>query len=151
MSKLSVDTNVHWRSRGRVQLVCEDESWTQQHFKDDCDVNLILKKFGHGAFVDPRTVSNTYGDFTDVDDYQSALNKVIAADEAFMALPSAVRTRFGNDPAQFIEFVSDDSNRDEMKKLGLLREDIDPPVLPPMEVVIVDKKVSIQDTPPGST
>ena len=61
-----------------------------------------------------------YGDFIEATDYHTALNAVRAADAAFMELPADIRTRFNNDAGAFVDFVSDDSNRAEAEKLGLV-------------------------------
>jgi hypothetical protein len=91
----------------------------QQHFKDECDINYILKNFGIEALaVNPLTPR--YGDFSDVVDYHSALNSVIAAEDEFMALPANIRTRFDNDPAKLIDFLPNDANRAEAENLGLV-------------------------------
>jgi len=47
------------------------------------------------------------------------MNTVIVAQSAFDALPARIRERFRNDPAQFLHFMSEDSNLPEMIKLGL--------------------------------
>lgn len=44
-----------------------------------------------------------FGDFLGVSDYQTALNQVIEAEEAFDALPAKVRARFDNQPVDFLE------------------------------------------------
>ena len=51
---------------------------------------------------------------------------VMAADDAFMALPANIRERFNNDPAELVDFVSDDRNRSEAIDLGL----VPPPAKP---------------------
>ena len=51
--------------------------------------------------------------------YHEAMNEIIKADDMFMELPSKVRKRFGNDPAQFLEFVSDPDNHDKIYEYGL--------------------------------
>jgi phage internal scaffolding protein len=61
-----------------------------------------------------------YGDFTDADDYHTALNKIIAAEDDFMALPAEIRTQFDNNPANLIGFLNDPSNKAEAEKLGLV-------------------------------
>ena len=45
---------------------------------------------------------------------------VLAADDAFMALPANVRERFNNDPAELVDFISDVANRSEAIDLGLI-------------------------------
>ena len=100
-------------------LVCLEPTLAQQHFKDECDINYILKTFGvEGLAVNP--LQPRYGDFTDVVDYHSALNAVIAAEDEFMALPANIRTRFDNDPAKLIDFLENDANRTEAENLGLV-------------------------------
>jgi hypothetical protein len=142
MSK-SVDSNVHWRSRGRVQLFCEDPSLTKQSFKDDCDVNFILRKFGHAAFIDPSMMPNNYGDFTDPLDYKAALDIILDSETLFSGLPSALRNRFENDPAQFLEFACNEENRQEMFDLGLLNEHYVPVGNPPVVEDLLDKNTPV--------
>lgn len=101
-------------------LRCEDASLAVQDQKDEVDINTIVKRFGLTGKLPDDVRAPTYGDFTDVVDYQSALNAVIAADQAFMEMPAEVRARFNNDPARFVDFCSDAANADEMAKLGLL-------------------------------
>jgi len=101
-------------------LVCEDPSLAQQHAKDECDINTIVRRFGLTGELPSNVRAPQYGDFTDAVDYHTALNAVRAADEAFMQLPADVRTRFNNDAGAFVDFVSDDANRAEAEKLGLV-------------------------------
>jgi phage internal scaffolding protein len=61
-----------------------------------------------------------YGDFSGVTDYHSALNKINATMDDFMALPAQLRVRFGHDPVQLLEFLENDQNRDEAIQLGLI-------------------------------
>nr|QJB18840.1 MAG: internal scaffolding protein [Microvirus sp.] len=101
-------------------LACEEPSLTQQHFKDETDINNILRQFNITRLLPEVSLSPRFGDFTGIGDYQGALNAVIAAEDGFMALPANLRARFGNDPAQLIDFLSDENNRSEAEKLGLL-------------------------------
>lgn len=112
--------------RKRVQIdFAGDPVITQQHFKTDCDVNSIMLKYGTSRILQHYgQFQGNYGDFTDVQDYQTSLNEVIKAQDMFASLPSKLRLRFANDPAQFLQFVSDPANVEEMRNLGLLRTDI---------------------------
>lgn len=101
-------------------LVCEDPSLAQQHAKDECDINTIVRRFGLTGELPNGVRAPTYGDFTDAVDYHTAMNAVLAADAAFMQLPADIRTRFNNDAGAFVDFVSDDNNRAEAEKLGLV-------------------------------
>jgi len=98
-------------------------SRTQQSFRDECDINNILRQFNVTGELPVGSVQPQYGDFSGITDYQSALNSVMAAQDSFLALPAKVRAKFDNDPAVFLDFVSDEANKDEMKALGLLRQE----------------------------
>jgi phage internal scaffolding protein len=101
-------------------LHCEDASLAQQHFKDECDINNILRQFNITGLLPEAPLSPRYGDFTGISDYHTALNQVIAAEDEFMSLPATIRARFENNPAQLIEFLDNDQNYDEAVKLGLV-------------------------------
>lgn len=100
-------------------LLCEDPSLAQQSFKDEVDINYLLERFRVTGQMPQGVRVPTYGDFTGLTDYRSALDAVNRANDSFMALPAEVRSRFGNDPQKFIEFASDSNNLDELRKLGL--------------------------------
>jgi hypothetical protein len=101
-------------------LHCEDASLAQQHFKDECDINNILRQFNITGLLPEGALTPRYGDFTGIGDYHTALNRVIAAEDEFMSLPATLRARFENDPAQLIEFLDNPENKNEAIKLGLV-------------------------------
>ena len=111
-------------------LECKDPSLAQQHLAEECDINYIVERFGvTGQMPDTSIIRMpTYGDFTGIADYRSALDAVQAAEDSFMALPAKIRERFDNDPALFVDFCSsnDPADRSEAIELGL----IPPPVKP---------------------
>ena len=120
-----------FRKRSNDSLIFDDTpSCTKQNFKDQCDINFILKKYTR-AGVNPFVITESarFGDFSDVPDYQDALNLVTSADEAFMQIDAKVRARFQNNPALLIDFLSDTNNRAEAIKLGLIEERV--PEVPP--------------------
>jgi len=101
-------------------LACEDASLTQQHFRDETDINNILRQFNVTGLLPETPVSPKYGDFTGIGDYHTALLRVMATEEEFMNLPANIRARFDNDAGNLIEFLNDDNNREEAEKLGLV-------------------------------
>lgn len=106
--------------RVRVPVVFpEDEvRRTKQEFKDDCDINNILRKFRKtGVLEHVRKHGPEYG-FAPAVDYHEAMNLVLKADAMYADLPSDLRKRF-KDPAEFLEFVQDPENAEEMLELGL--------------------------------
>jgi phage internal scaffolding protein len=101
-------------------LVCEEPTRAQQHHKDECDINIILERFGKTGQVPVNAISGTYGDFSGVHDYHTAMNALIAAESEFAALPAQIRNKFANDPSNLVQFLDDPQNRAEAEKLGLV-------------------------------
>jgi phage internal scaffolding protein len=108
-------------------LACLDPSLAQQNFKDECDINHIVRQFGLTGDLPGKPISPQYGDFTGVLDYHSAVNAVLAAQDQFMELPAQMRSRFDNDPAKLIDFLGSVENREEAIKLGLVANTISEP------------------------
>lgn len=110
----------------------DDPSLTKQSFKDETDINMIIKRAEQGATlgnVNSRVAM--YGDFTDVPSYQESLDLVNRANGMFMSLDAFVRERFGNDPRKMVSFLQDGRNRDEAIRLGLVKPLEVPPEVPP--------------------
>lgn len=100
-------------------LSCGDVMLTQQQFKEETDINTLVKRFGIGGQLPEDVRMPTYADFGEVYDFHSAANAIAAAREAFDAMPADVRWKFRNDPAEFVAFCSNKDNLDEARKLGL--------------------------------
>lgn len=96
-----------------------DESQTQQQFAEDADINTIVRRFGLTGEMPQNFHTPLLGDFSQVHDFQSAMNVVRAAEESFLTLPPDLRARFNNDPNALIHFMSDPSNATEAERLGL--------------------------------
>jgi len=109
----------------------------KQSFKDECDINNILRQYSNtGMVTHIRNEQPRYADLPDDVDFQTAMNTVIQAESAFASLPSKVRNRFHNDPAEFLAFMADPKNEAEMIALGLANA---PPAEPgPQKVEIVN-------------
>ena len=101
-------------------LVCKDPSLAQQHMKDECDINVLVERFGVTGQMPVTTIEPSYGDFSGVIDYHSALNAIRASEEAFMGLPAKLRAKFDHDPNALLQFLQNDANRDEAIMLGLI-------------------------------
>nr|QJB20098.1 MAG: internal scaffolding protein [Microvirus sp.] len=106
--------------RVSVAMVFDGPGKTLQAFKDECDINRIMKRYQQTGVIDHvNRASPKFGDLEAID-FQSALNLVIEAEHRFAALPAELRDRFGNDPARLLQFVENPSNAQEAVKLGLL-------------------------------
>lgn len=105
---------------------------SRPEFKDECDVNKIVGRYRTTGFLPQRSGQPVYGDFTNVDDYQTALEKVRRAQEAFMSLPARLRARVDNDPGKFVAWATDPANVDELRELGLVPPGEEAPVTDPV-------------------
>jgi phage internal scaffolding protein len=101
-------------------LVCQDPSLAQQHMKDECDINVIVERFGVTGKFPVSPIEPSYGDFSGVSDYHDALNRIKASDAAFMALPAKIRAKFDHDPNALLQFLQNEENRDEAIQIGLI-------------------------------
>lgn len=121
----------------RVMYHFDGPSLTRQEFKDECDLEKMIKRFsatpeGREALQRAQNfVGGRYEDVSSVPDYREAIELVKRADEAFEGLPSDIRKRFDHDPAKFIDFVDDPKNREELVSLGLVAKPADSVVKEP--------------------
>lgn len=93
---------------------------TVQSFKDECDINTIVKRFGITGTLPlnmrtPLPADTVYP----LSDYRTLLDTVLAAQKTFGDLPAEVRKRFANDPQEMINFLDNPNNLEESYKLGL--------------------------------
>lgn len=112
----------------------DDPGYTKQEFRDECDVNVIMRKYTQFGVVPEVKSPGQFGDFTNVPDLLEAHAIVERATEDFAALSSEIRDRFANDPVRLMAFVSDFKNRDEAIKLGLIV--VDSPKVEPIVPVV---------------
>lgn len=117
-----------YRPHERLYAPISGPSRTKQSFKDECDINNILKKFQKtGLLTHVAQYQGQYQDLPSDLDFQASINQVLAAQAAFSSLPSSIRARFENDPARFLEFVGNPANEKEMVEMGLAKPRPDAP------------------------
>lgn len=98
-----------------------NEDRTKQAFKDECDINNIMARYQKTGIINfQQRFEPRYGDVSAIE-FQSAMQTVARGKTMFNELPSRVRERFHNDPAQFMEFINNPANADEARELGLLK------------------------------
>ena len=105
------------------------KSLTHQSFKDECDINRIMARYqATGLLPNLNETASQYLDCTAID-FQAHQEFIAGAFSAFHQMPSAIRSRFNNSPAEFFDFCSQEKNRPELAEMGLLRP-ITEPVIP---------------------
>lgn len=81
---------------------------TQQHFREETDINEIVAKFIRTGQVKVVQLPPLFEDFgEEIFDYQSALNQVSAARASFEAMDPKVRDAFNNNPQQFVASIDE--------------------------------------------
>lgn len=109
------------RTDGSLRVITKSgkTSRTKQSFKEECDINNIVRKAEKQGQLPLRDRVAQYGDFSNVPSYQESLEVVRKAEEQFLLVGSRIRARFNNNPEEFLAFASDPRNGEEMVRLGL--------------------------------
>lgn len=118
-NRVTFDNSLVNRVTGEIEF---PPSMAKQEFKAECDINNILKQFsatGMMRHVSAKAAEGMYTDLPDQQDFQESLEIVRTASESFASLPSKVRDRFHNEPHEFLAFMGDPKNSDEIRALGL--------------------------------
>lgn len=103
----------------RVQFEPKGESMTEQHHKDSVNINNIVERFQRTGVVEHRNEHRGEYGFADAITFQEAMYTVTKGQQIFDELPSHIRKKFNHDPAEFLGFVQNPENAEEMVKLGL--------------------------------
>lgn len=93
---------------------------TEQHHKNECDINQIIRKYDKTGLITHITKFEAkFGDMTGTD-FKTAHDQVIKAQAMFDELPSQIRKRFQNTPEKLLSFMENPENRKEAEELGLI-------------------------------
>ena len=103
----------------KQQLYMRGKSITKQSEKDSCDINLIMAHYTKtGVLTHQRDHEAEYG-YASSDTFNESMQIVAKGQSMFAELPSAIRSKFENNPAKFLDFVQDEGNLEEMQEMGL--------------------------------
>jgi len=105
----------------KVMVECPPDSpFTRQEFKQECDINYILSQYELGYEITHiNEAAPQYMDCS-AETFREHMDYIAGAFSMFEELPAKLRARFDNDPAEFLDFCSQEKNRPEMAQLGLL-------------------------------
>lgn len=98
-----------------------EKTLTQQQFKDEQNINNIMRKYGAAAFASPtQYLQQGFADFSKPVDFLQAKTLILQAENHFNELPAELRKEFDNNPVNLVNFVQDVKNRDKAIELGLI-------------------------------
>lgn len=97
---------------------------TEQAHKNAVNINQIVAKYKKTGFLNRRSGTPKFGDFTNIGEFQDLRQRMINAENDFMSLPAYIRKRFNNDPGELIEFLNNPENRSECVEMGLIKEEV---------------------------
>ena len=125
MSKLPFFTRFSLPPNPAIEFV--EPSMTEQHFKDECDINQIVARYESTGVMPSGNTPPLFGDFEKFPtDLLSSRQFFDEAESRFMELPASVRKEFNNSPLELLAALQDSSNRQRFIDLGLIA----PPVQP---------------------
>lgn len=131
MNELGVEIRSKFTLKDKVKTKLDKFSRTKQEFKEESDINNVIKKFKQtGMVTHVSAMKAQYGDFSDITSYKEAVDLVHESNDSFQALSSSIRKRFENDPEKLMEFIMNPENKEEAEKLGLLQK-VETPVKNP--------------------
>lgn len=118
LNPFTLDPDAHSLSHGYEN---KEPSLTVQADAAAADINNIVKQFGLTGGLPYGNLQPIYDDFSEYPtDYHTALNFVLEADSKFMEFPADVRSRFDNDPGNFITALNDVNQRPLFEELGFI-------------------------------
>lgn len=132
--------------RVRVQTVFDADtnpSRTQQHMAAACDINNIMSRYEKTGVIEHGNRARPEYGFVPAVDFREAVEIIKNGETRFAELPAALRRRFNDSPVEFLDFVSDPANLDEMRSLGLAKPESGTPVegTPPNEPPAASEEV----------
>lgn len=122
-------------TRRRITLDCSEPQLTDQSYKNQCDINIIMEQYKKtGLLPQQTTLQPKYTDNTIIPTLEDAFNITNAAIDAFNSLPPDIRRLMDNNPAQLELFIQNPENEYVLKKHGIIIENH----IPEPEVTLKD-------------
>lgn len=104
-------------------IVFSKPSLTQQHFKDECDINHIVATYQETGIMPQGERQPLFGDFAGIPtSFQESQNLFKEAQDKFYSLPSDLRKMLDNSPQKLLEFMSNPANTEACVKFGLFNK-----------------------------
>ena len=96
------------------------QTMTEQHHADVVKTQNIMKQFqttGMATHLNNRPP--IYEDLSEAPDFYEAQKIIANAKSMFEEVPAQIRREFNHDPGQYLEFIQNPENKDQMEEMGL--------------------------------
>lgn len=104
----------------RLRKKIVGESMTKQSMHDESNINMIMARYEKSGLIEhTANYGAQYANMPNLNDFHEAMNLVTDAQQMFQELPAEMRSEFRNDPGEFLDFVTNPDNMDEMVEMGL--------------------------------
>lgn len=133
-------------------LEFHEPSLTQQQFKDECEIESLLKAHNLSqvmGILNNHNQQPLYGDVSEIPDFHASQNHVARATEYFEGLPSDVRSRFNNSLSEFLTTLNDPDSREALTEMGVLKaadKAADNAGVQPVVPPVADKQTGLSET-----
>lgn len=123
MAKLKRELTLEERiARGGLTFDVND-GMTEQHHAEDADINNIMKRYRNTGLVPVNpNIPLAVGDFSEIDNYESAMNKIAEANSMFEQLPAHIRKAYDNNPALLLAAIDDPNQKQKLTDLGVFEK-----------------------------
>ncbi|MDR1168644.1 MAG: hypothetical protein LBK53_07145 [Heliobacteriaceae bacterium] len=100
-------------------IVNNEESKTYQECKDDCDINVLYRRFLVKGLTPPnvKSLEARYADISEARNYEDLLNIQEDVKGMFGSLPSEIRSACDYNVDTFMELISSNFDDPELQKL----------------------------------
>lgn len=105
----------------RTKILFDNKSsLTEQHHGETVKIHNILKQYQNTGFVQHVAArSPQFADMTSAPDFYEAQVIIANANSMFEEIPATIRKEFDNDPGQFLDFISNPENKEQIEAFGL--------------------------------
>lgn len=141
-----LDDNGNLKRRKVTHDFSDEPLLTEQHHKDNVDINKIIRKHGMDIIAKTASLRSAEYKFDDIpgNDFEEAMRIVARAQSTFEQLPSQIRAEFENSPAKYLDYIQNPDNMESMIERGWA---VRRPENEPIEVIVKNPPPKVAETP----
>lgn len=115
----------------RHSITFNKPSLTEKSHAAQTNIQNIMAKYERtGVIEHSRQYQGTYGDFANLPTFQRAQQIIADASTMFESIPATIRADFNNRPEQFLDFIQNPENREQIESYGFTTDHLPPSPTP---------------------